>query len=118
MRDPNLLLLENAARLLRPVLDELVFVGGSIAGLLITDPGSAGVRPTLDVDAISDVARSELVQEVQALVPASTRVLRATVAELEDGYADTSRKSGLFAARRSNVQVDSAPSLRPDSPIT
>jgi len=56
MRDPNLLLLENAARLLRPVLDELVFVGGSIAGLLITDPGSAGVRPTLDVDAISEVA--------------------------------------------------------------
>src|SRR5512133_750544 len=56
MRDPNLRLLENAARLLRPVLDELVFVGGSIAGLLITDPGSAGVRPTLDVDAISEVA--------------------------------------------------------------
>jgi hypothetical protein len=36
-----------------------------------------------------------------------------------DGYAeDTNRNSGLFAARRSNVQVDSAPSLRPDSPIT
>lgn len=47
MKDPNLSLLEAAARLLRPVLDELVFVGGSVAGLLITDPGSAGVRSTL-----------------------------------------------------------------------
>ncbi len=56
MRDPNLLLLEGAARLLEPVLDELVFVGGSIAGLLMTDPASAGVRPTTDVDAISEVA--------------------------------------------------------------
>lgn len=56
MKDPNLLQLEAAARLLRPVLGELVFVGGSVTGLLITDPGSAGVRPTLDVDAISEVA--------------------------------------------------------------
>lgn len=56
MKDPNLPLLEAAARILRPVLDDLVFVGGSTTGLLITDPGSAGVRSTLDVDAITEVA--------------------------------------------------------------
>jgi hypothetical protein len=56
MQDPNLLQLEAAARLLRPVLGELVFVGGSITGLLITEPGSGAVRPTLDIDAISKVA--------------------------------------------------------------
>jgi hypothetical protein len=56
MKDPNLPLLETAARVLHPVLDELVFVGGSVTGLLITDAGSAGVRSTLDVDAITEVA--------------------------------------------------------------
>jgi hypothetical protein len=39
-------------------------------------------------------------------------------AEDRTGYAETSRNNGLFAARRSNVHVTSAPSLRPDSPIT
>lgn len=41
--------------LLRPVLDELVFVGGCTTGLLITDPAASGIRPTKDVDAIVDV---------------------------------------------------------------
>jgi hypothetical protein len=56
MKDPNLRLLEAAAKVLQPVLDELVFVGGRATGLLISDPGSGGVRPTLDVDTICDVA--------------------------------------------------------------
>ena len=56
MKDPNLRLLEAAAKVMQPVLDELVFVGGCATGLLISDPGSGGVRPTLDVDTISDVA--------------------------------------------------------------
>jgi hypothetical protein len=38
--DPNPALLERAVELLRPLLDELVFVGGCATGLLITDPGS------------------------------------------------------------------------------
>ena len=33
-------------QLLRPLLDELVFVGGCATGLLITDAGAGGVRPT------------------------------------------------------------------------
>lgn len=55
MNDPNLHLLEAAARLLQPLLDELVFVGGCATGLLITDPAAVGIRPTIDVDAITEV---------------------------------------------------------------
>jgi hypothetical protein len=56
MRDPTRQLLEAAAKVLRPLLDELVFLGGCATGLLLTDPASAGLRPTKDVDAITEVA--------------------------------------------------------------
>jgi hypothetical protein len=56
MIDPNRQLLESAADLLRPLLDELVFVGGCATGLLITDPGSGKVRPTRDVDTITQIS--------------------------------------------------------------
>lgn len=55
MNDPNLHLLEAAVRLLQPLLDELVLVGGCATGLLITDPAAVGIRPTRDVDAITEV---------------------------------------------------------------
>jgi hypothetical protein len=44
-----------AARL-RPLLPEVVFVGGCTTGLLITDPAAAPVRATNDVDVIVEVA--------------------------------------------------------------
>ncbi len=50
MTDPNLALLEEAARLLEPVLAELEFVGGCATGLLVTDTAAPDVRPTHDVD--------------------------------------------------------------------
>ncbi|MCY4634039.1 MAG: hypothetical protein OXG04_05945 [Acidobacteria bacterium] len=53
--DPNLQLLKAAAQALEPILGEVVFVGGCVAGLLITDPAVAGVRPTTDVDVIAEV---------------------------------------------------------------
>ena len=56
MDDPNRRLFESVVRLLEPVLDELVFVGGCTAGMLISDPAAGTVRPTLDVDAIVDIA--------------------------------------------------------------
>ena len=56
MNDPNLPLLEAAVRLLQPLLDELVFVGGCATGLLITDPAAGGIRPTKDVDTITEVS--------------------------------------------------------------
>ena len=55
MVDLNRALFESVVRLLVPVLDELVFVGGCTTGLFITDPAAGGVRPTKDVDAIVDV---------------------------------------------------------------
>ena len=55
MADPNRELFESVVQLLRPVLDELVFVGGCTTGLLITDPAASSIRPTKDVDAIVDV---------------------------------------------------------------
>lgn len=56
MRDSNRDLLLAAARLLRPLLEELVFVGGCVSGLLITDEAAPAVRATLDVDAIAAIA--------------------------------------------------------------
>ncbi|HTZ81703.1 MAG TPA: hypothetical protein VMB66_00840 [Candidatus Acidoferrales bacterium] len=52
----NLELLGEAARLLSPLLGELVFVGGSTTALLITDKAAAEVRPTYDVDAIAEIS--------------------------------------------------------------
>jgi hypothetical protein len=56
MLDPNRTLLEAAVRLLEPLLEDLVFVGGCVTGLLITDPAAEGIRPTKDVDVITEVA--------------------------------------------------------------
>jgi hypothetical protein len=56
MSYPNLDLLERAAEKLRPLLPEIVFVGGCATGLLITDPGAAAVRGTYDIDVITEIA--------------------------------------------------------------
>jgi|GEM_PF-2015845 len=50
--DPNLANLEQIAAALGELRDQVVFVGGATAGLLLTDPLAEGVRPTLDVDAV------------------------------------------------------------------
>ena len=50
--DPNLPQLRVIAEALGDLREELVFLGGSVAGLLVTDPLSEAVRPTIDVDAI------------------------------------------------------------------
>ena len=55
-RNPNEALFLTAVERLAPLLDEIAFVGGCATGLLITDPGAAPVRPTLDVDAIVEIA--------------------------------------------------------------
>jgi len=56
LQNPNANLLLSAVQRLVPLLDRIVFVGGCAAGLLITDPGAAPVRPTVDVDAIVEIA--------------------------------------------------------------
>lgn len=55
MANRNLELLTAVARLLRPMLSELVFVGGCTTALLITDTAAAEVRPTYDVDSIAEI---------------------------------------------------------------
>jgi len=54
MANRNLKLLVDAAKLLKPILGELVFVGCCTTGLLITDKAAAEVRPTFGVDAIAE----------------------------------------------------------------
>ena len=61
MANPNLQLLTDAAKLLEPILGELVFVGGCATALLISDTAAADVRPTFDVDAIAEIT-SKLTQ--------------------------------------------------------
>jgi predicted nucleotidyltransferase len=55
-QNPNAHLLLSAVQKLVPLLDQIAFVGGCVAGLLISDPGAGPVRPTVDVDAIVQVA--------------------------------------------------------------
>ncbi len=50
--DPNLPQVLAIAEALGELCAQVVFVGGSTAGLLLTDPLAESVRPTLDVDAI------------------------------------------------------------------
>ncbi len=55
MVNPNFQLLVDAAKLLKPILGELVVVGGCTTALLITDKAAPDVRPTYDVDAIAEI---------------------------------------------------------------
>ena len=63
--DPNVVLLEVVAQHLGDALrEQLVFVGGAVAGLLITDPAMPAIRPTEDVDL---VARVVVLREYHAI---------------------------------------------------
>ena len=53
--DPNLPLLESVVKTLGPLCEQLVFVGGCAAGLLITEAAAPPVRVTKDVDAIVEI---------------------------------------------------------------
>ncbi|MFN9046471.1 MAG: hypothetical protein ACK5Y7_20655 [Betaproteobacteria bacterium] len=55
-KDPNVQMLDVVAQRLGDELcGRLVFVGGAVAGLLITDPGQPAIRPTEDVDLLAQV---------------------------------------------------------------
>lgn len=53
MPNSNLEQLIATAALLRPMLGDLVFVGGAVTTLLVTDAGAGTSRPTMDADAIA-----------------------------------------------------------------
>jgi hypothetical protein len=53
--DPNLVLLAHAVTHLGLLVDRMVFLGGCVTALLLTDPAAPEVRPTQDVDVITEV---------------------------------------------------------------
>jgi len=53
--DPNLAKVEIVAAALGSLCDELVFVGGCAAGLLLSDPAATQARLTNDVDLVAEV---------------------------------------------------------------
>jgi hypothetical protein len=55
-QNPNLEILETAVRLLGPLADDMVFLGGCATGLLLTDIAAPPIRFTQDVDVITEVA--------------------------------------------------------------
>lgn len=56
--DPNLPDLRLIAEALGDLCEEVVFVGGAVAGLLVTDPLADSVRATRDIDAIINANRA------------------------------------------------------------
>jgi hypothetical protein len=97
MSKHNLELLAEAARLLKPLLCELVFVGGSTTALLITDKAAAEVRPTYDVDAIAEIS------SYAAYADFSERLRRCGFTE------DTSEGSPICRWRQKNTILDVMP---------
>lgn len=53
--DPNLAMLQLVAAGLGPLVEDVVFVGGCAAGLLITDMAAPPTRETRDVDLIAEI---------------------------------------------------------------
>ena len=68
--DPNREYLLVVAGALGDLCDEIVFVGGSVAGLLLTDPIAEGIRATKDVDAVVEAATLSQYYQVEKRLPA------------------------------------------------
>lgn len=56
LNNPNIEMLETAARDLGALIHETVFLGGAATGLLLTDPAAPPIRVTRDIDVIIEVA--------------------------------------------------------------
>ena len=97
MSKHNLDLLVEAARLLKLLLGELVFVGGSTTALHITDKAAAEVRPTYDVDAIAEIS------SYAAYADFSERLRRCGFAE------DTSEGAPICRWRQKKTILDVMP---------
>lgn len=89
-----------AERLGEHLRQELVFVGGAAAGLLITDPGQPAIRPTQDVDLIVRATVRADYQRVEALLR-------------RQGFAnDMSTDAPICRWRVGGVAVDVMPTLK------
>lgn len=65
--DPNLPYLRKVAEALGDLREQMVFIGGAVAGLLVTDPLADSVRATRDVDAVVSANRA-LFHRIEASV--------------------------------------------------
>ena len=65
LRSPNRKLLEAVAGRIRPLLPEVVFVGGQVVELLITDAAAIRTRPTTDVDLLVATATKSKYHDVE-----------------------------------------------------
>jgi hypothetical protein len=68
--DPNYEYLLLIADALGDLRDNVVFVGGCTAGLLLTDSAVEGIRPTKDVDAIVEAATLREYYQLESRLPA------------------------------------------------
>jgi hypothetical protein len=98
--DPNIALLEVVAERLGDTLcQQLVFIGGAVVGLLVTDPAMPEIRATNDVDLVC-----------QALV--LTDYHRVEAALRGRGFvSDLSREAPICRWRIDGVAVDVMPTL-------
>jgi hypothetical protein len=67
--DPNFEYLLVVAGALGDLCNKVVFVGGSVAGLLLTDPVAESIRATKDVDAIVEAATLSQYHQVEKRLP-------------------------------------------------
>ncbi len=65
--DPNLPQLRQIAEALGDLREQMVFVGGAVAGLLVTDPLADPVRATRDVDAVVNASRTSFYRIEEAV---------------------------------------------------
>jgi hypothetical protein len=70
MPSNNITMLQTVANGLGELKEEVVFVGGSVAELYVTDPAASDIRPTLDVDCVIELsskrAHAELEENLRA----------------------------------------------------
>ena len=59
MQSQDLEILKLMVKELRPVLDDVVFVGGSIISLFITEPQFVNIRETFDVDCVIEISHRQ-----------------------------------------------------------
>lgn len=103
--DPNVALVEIAAAALDPLLDRVVFIGGSTAGLMITDNTRPAVRATQDVDLIVEIgSKAEYYKLSQQLRAAGFRehpevVCRWRLGELKIDVMPTEKEILGFSNR-------------------
>jgi len=66
LENPNSVMIEHAAAMLGDLCSSVVFVGGCVAGLFLTNVRAHQIRPTKDVDVVTKVASVRAYQRVEA----------------------------------------------------